>query len=205
MKGPLLMCDESGEHPLDPDVFFTEEPASFESKALAFAKGRILDVGCGAGRILRFLQAQGLDAVGFDIDALAVQVCKERGVANVSVGSYYDLERFAPVDTILWLNRTLCTAGSLDHVESLMKSSRLCCSKGGVLIFDSVEIRPDLADPPGIFRSKLHIQYDGQIGEPFSRVVFSSEIAQELLAKTGWSLVDTIRQEDRYMVVCRNA
>ena len=37
-----------------------------EREAIAFATGRVLDVGCGAGRHALHLQARGLDVVGID-------------------------------------------------------------------------------------------------------------------------------------------
>jgi len=204
-KGQFLVCDETGEYPLDLSFYFTAEPTPFEAKALAYAKGRILDVGCGPGRILKFLQARGYNASGFDIDPIVIRLCEERGIANVSVESYDHLYRFSPADMILWLNRTICTAGSLSKIESLLEVSRACCSEDGIFVFDSVEVRPDLTDTPGILQNTLQFQYNNQVGEPFPRTYFSSNIARGMLAKTGWSLVDTIRDEDSYIAVCRKA
>ena len=120
------------------------------------------------------------------------------------VESYDNLDRFSPVDTILWLNRTLCTAGSLPRIESLLASSCRCCSKEGTLIFDSVEVRPNLAnDGPGVFQSSLYFRYNEKVGEPFRRTCFSSNIAERMVQKSGWKLIDTIRDADTYTIVCK--
>src|SRR5512146_2934766 len=46
------------------------------------APGRVLDLGCGAGRIELYLQEQGVDAVGIDNSPLAIEVCRRRGVKD---------------------------------------------------------------------------------------------------------------------------
>ncbi|UCB52164.1 MAG: methyltransferase domain-containing protein, partial [Candidatus Zixiibacteriota bacterium] len=182
------------------------EPTSSEAKALTYAHGRILDVGCGPGRILKLLQLHGQDAVGFDIDQVVVALCHERGIKNTFVESYDNIDRFSPVDTVLWLNRTLCTAGSLPRIESLLTSSRLCCSKEGVLIFDSVEVGPELAnDGPGVLQTSVHFRYNKKVGEPFGRTCFSSNIAERVLQTSGWKVTDTIRDADVYTMVCKTA
>jgi SAM-dependent methyltransferase len=46
----------------------------FEQQAIRLAKGKTLDIGCGGGRVLLYLQEKGLDAVGVDISPLALGV-----------------------------------------------------------------------------------------------------------------------------------
>ena len=205
-KGQFMACDETGEHPLDLGFYLGTEPTPSETKALRYAHGKILDVGCGPGRILKFLQIHGQDAVGFDIDQVVIQLCQERGIRKAFVESYDNIDRFSPVDTVLWLNRTLCTAGSLPRIESLLASSRRCCSKEGILIFDSVEVRPNLAnDGPGVLQTSVHFRYSEKVGEPFRRTCFSSNIAERMLQKSGWKPIDTIRDGDTYTMVCKRA
>src|SRR2546421_7639517 len=51
-----------------------------QQTALRYATGRVLDIGCGAGRHALYLQDKGLDVVGIDVSPLAIEVCKRRGV-----------------------------------------------------------------------------------------------------------------------------
>jgi SAM-dependent methyltransferase len=205
-EGAFLVCDETGEYPLDLGFYFTAEPTPLEGKALTHTIGRILDVGCGPGRILKYLQSCGQDAIGFDIDPIAIQLCEERGVTNVVVESYHNLDRFAPTDTILWLNRTICTAGTMSQIRALLESSRRCSTKRGVLILESLEVRADLANQgDGILQNTLHFRYGDQIGEPFTRTYFSSSIAHAMLRETGWTDVEIIREDDTYIAIARKS
>src|SRR6266849_2027535 len=47
-----------------------------EKSAIRLARGRVLDIGCGAGRHSLFLQEKGLDVTGVDLSPLAIQVYK---------------------------------------------------------------------------------------------------------------------------------
>lgn len=44
-----------------------------ERRAMRFVRGRVLDLGCGAGRVSLHLQNRGLDVVGVDVSPMAVE------------------------------------------------------------------------------------------------------------------------------------
>ena len=53
--------------------------------AIQFAKGKTLDIGCGAGRVGLYLQHKKINYLGIDNSPLAVKVCKLRGIKNAKV------------------------------------------------------------------------------------------------------------------------
>lgn len=55
-------------------------------------EGKILDVGCATGDVLVLLKNLGWDVYGIDIDKKGIQVAKERGVKNLRVGTYKDVD-----------------------------------------------------------------------------------------------------------------
>lgn len=55
--------------------------------------GKVLDVGCGAGDTLVSLKTLGWNVYGLEIDRSAVAVAKKRGLANVSCGSFRDMQK----------------------------------------------------------------------------------------------------------------
>lgn len=63
-----------------------KEMPKIEQKALQLAKGKILDVGCGAGSHALSLQNdRNLDVVAIDISKKAIETCLLRGIKNAKV------------------------------------------------------------------------------------------------------------------------
>lgn len=52
-------------------------------EAMGYVNRKVLDIGCGAGRHLIYLQEKRINGTGIDISPLAVKVCKMRGIKNV--------------------------------------------------------------------------------------------------------------------------
>src|SRR4051812_24437290 len=80
---PLLVRDEDGSaDEMLPEVYFrsfTRMPA-LEKTAVLACRGRVLEIGAGAGSHALLLQEQGLDVTALDISAGAVEVMRARGV-----------------------------------------------------------------------------------------------------------------------------
>jgi len=70
---------------LGPATYFAQFDAwaDFEQQAMGYVRGRVLDVGPGAGRHALYLQGHGHDVVGIDNSRLVLEVCRRRGVADV--------------------------------------------------------------------------------------------------------------------------
>src|SRR5579863_990265 len=68
-----------------PDVYLSKYsgwPAA-ERKATRSLRGRVLDVGCGAGRVSLELQRRGMEVVALDPSPLAARSARYRGVKEV--------------------------------------------------------------------------------------------------------------------------
>ena len=74
-----------------------------ERTAIRQARGRVLDVGAGAGRVALYLQERGHDVVAADISPLAIETCTARGVRDARVLAATELSRntVGDVDTIV--------------------------------------------------------------------------------------------------------
>ncbi len=64
-----------------------------EQRAMAYARGRVLDIGVGAGRHALYLQDRGLDVTGVDISPLALRVASERGLRHTVEAGVTQLSR----------------------------------------------------------------------------------------------------------------
>ncbi|MDG6899020.1 MAG: class I SAM-dependent methyltransferase [Nitrososphaerota archaeon] len=63
-------------------------------------KGKVLDVGCGAGRVALYLQGWGLDVVGVDNSPFALRVARLRGVRNT--GCWPSRESTSSLGRLTW-------------------------------------------------------------------------------------------------------
>ncbi len=110
-----------------------------EKKALQLSKGKILDVGCGAGSHALYLQEKGFDVTPIDISANAIKTCELRGLKNIKVQNVLDLknEKF---DTILLLMNGTGIFGSLSETSKYLLKLKSLLNPNGQILIDSSDI-----------------------------------------------------------------
>jgi len=113
---------------------FSEWP-TIEQQAIQHAQGRILDIGCGAGRHSLYLQERGYDVIGVDNSPLCLEVCRERGVRQVQGLSLTQLSsRLGIFDTILMLGNNFCLVGNLPRARWLLRRLAAMTSPQGRIL-----------------------------------------------------------------------
>ncbi|WP_417350669.1 class I SAM-dependent methyltransferase [Flavobacterium alkalisoli] len=111
-----------------------------ETKALSLTKGRVLDVGCGAGSHALYLQnVKKLDVTAIDISANAVAACKLRGLNDVRAIDVLELnnEKF---DTIILLMNGTGIFGKLKNCTLYLEKLKSLLNPGGQILIDSSDI-----------------------------------------------------------------
>jgi len=110
-----------------------------EQKALQLAKGKVLDVGCGAGSHSLYLQNErGLDVTAIDISANAIEACKLRGIKNTIAGDVMEHEQ--TYDTILLLMNGAGMCGKLKRISGFLYKLKSLLNPGGQILLDSSDI-----------------------------------------------------------------
>lgn len=117
---------------------FNEMP-ELEKKALTLAKGKVLDVGCGAGSHALYLQGKGFDVTAIDISASAIRACELRGLKDAKVKNILDLEN-VKFDTILLLMNGTGIFGTLNETSKYLQKLKLLLNPGGQILIDSSDI-----------------------------------------------------------------
>lgn len=110
-----------------------------EKKALQLCKGRILDVGCGAGSHALYLQEKGFEVTAIDISENAIKACKLRGLKNSSVQNILDLENNS-FDTILLLMNGTGIFGTLKETSKHLQKLKSLLNPNGQILIDSSDI-----------------------------------------------------------------
>ncbi|MFL9837296.1 class I SAM-dependent methyltransferase [Flavobacterium sp. ST-75] len=111
-----------------------------EQKALSLCKGRVLDVGCGAGSHSLYLQNEKkLDVTAIDISENAVEACKLRGIKVCRTINVLDLDN-EKYDTIILLMNGTGIFGKLKNITQYLEKLKSLINPGGQILIDSSDI-----------------------------------------------------------------
>lgn len=117
-----------------------DEMPKIEQKALQLTKGKVLDVGCGAGSHTLYLEEKGFDVKAIDISKNAIKACELRGLKNVSIENVLDLESHTKYDTILLLMNGTGIFETLEKCTKYLLKLKLLLNENGQILIDSSDI-----------------------------------------------------------------
>jgi len=183
-------------------VYFRTEAdmPEMELTALQLCKGRVLDVGAGAGCHSLVLQDSGLSVTSLEISPGAVSVMQDRGVNNIVNADFFTFSETG-FDTVLLLMNGIGLAQTLDGFDRLLKHAEKLLAPGGQLLFDSSDIAylyedgmPEKGDYYG--EMQYAYEYKKQKGEWFKWLYIDQETMKKRAGKLGWDCI--IIEEDEY-------
>ncbi|MFV8331853.1 class I SAM-dependent methyltransferase [Flavobacterium sp. GSP14] len=120
------------------------EMPKLEQKALQLAKGKILDVGCGAGSHSLYLQNErNLEVYSIDISPNAIEACNQRGLKNTQVQNILEMDSDNPenkFDTILLLMNGTGIFGTLKETTPFLQKLKSLLKQDGQILIDSSDI-----------------------------------------------------------------
>jgi len=141
---------------LSDDEPFEEEQSRAQVASVLRVLGgepqRVLELGCGGGRVLIPIAAAGHAVTGIDIDRDAVARCRERSAAYADRVSLVECDFLrdswptpparpgadAAYEAILLLGNTLMTLTDPDDVVALFNRAASCLSPDGVFLIDDI-------------------------------------------------------------------
>jgi SAM-dependent methyltransferase len=190
---------------------------SAERRAVRFVRGRVIDVGCGAGRVSLYLQQRGYDVVGLDSSPLAVSTARARGVSETWCMPVDALtSRIGSFDTIVMFGNNFGIFGTPPRLRRLMTSWARLTPPGARILAGSTN--PYCGGAPGLSRDhyfhnrrrgllpgqvRLRIRYGSGVGPWFPWLFVSRREMATLLRGTGWHLSRVIggRPSEPYVAV----
>ena len=134
-----------------------------EQRALALARGKVLDVGAGSGCHALALQAMGKEVTAIDISELSVEVMRERGVENAYAIDLYDEHFVEQYDTILMLMNGSGIIGNLEVMERFFFRMKQLLKYGGCIYMDSSDLKYLFEEEDGSFLIDVSGDYYGLV------------------------------------------
>ena len=146
------------------EVFFREELdfSTLEHLALIECKGKVLDLGAGAGAHSLVLQSRGMDVFALENSPGCIEVMKMSGVAHCILADYQKHQ--GSYDTLLILMNGLGLAGKLKLVPAFLEKCISLLNPDGQILIDSSDISylyENLAKPSGYY-GEVSYQYEYQ-------------------------------------------
>ena len=197
--------------PKAPALYFSEyeDWDPIERKAMEFVKGKVLDIGCGAGRHSLYLQNKGFSVLGIDSSPLAIKVCRLRGLRRARVMPIEELD-FKPssFDTVIMLGNNFGLFGSFVKARRLLKKLHRMTSKNGLIIAYTRDTyktdNPDHLEYHRLNKKRgrmagqlrIRIRFGKYVGRWFDYLIVSKKEMEEILKETGWKIKKFIDSDD---------
>jgi SAM-dependent methyltransferase len=187
-----------------PDVYLSPFKGwpSAERQSVRYMRGRVLDMGCGAGRVALELQRRGFDVVGLDSSPLASMAARLRGVRKVwsepiealdsKIDSFDSLvlfgNNFGIFETPARARRLLVRLAKATKPEARIFAESTSAYGGGAPAFDRSYYRrnKERGRSPGEVTLRYH--YEQLVGPWFRWLYVSRSEMRSILVGTGWHL-----------------
>ena len=177
-----------------------------EREAIAEARGPVLDIGCGAGRVALYLQQQGREVMGIDNSPLAVRVTRLRGVKRARILAIEDIHTLRrKFDTIVLFGNNFGLLGGVKKARRLLSTMHRITGPEAAIIAAAADPYAT-RDPlhlayqeqnrrrgrlPGQLR--LRIRYRQLCGPWFDYLFVAPDEMCSLVENTGWTIGRIIR------------
>lgn len=175
---------------------------SIEQEAIQLAHGRVLDVGCGAGRVCLYLQEQGHEVVGIDNSPLAIKTARLRGVADARLLSITQVSRkeLGVFDTIVMYGNNFGLFGNPKRAGWLLRRFYGMTGKNGRILAETRNIyQTDNPDHLAFHEQnrrqgrmagqlRIRVRYKRLVGPWFEYLMVSPQEMEALVAGAGWRM-----------------
>lgn len=172
-----------------------------ERAALREVRGRVLDIGCNAGRHAVYLQARRHAVVGIDVSPLAIKTARLRGLKHAHVMSITEVTpQLGMFDTILMLGNNFGLFGSAARARRLLRRFTRLTTPNARLIAESRDIYQ--TDEPLHRRYhamnrrrgrtagqiRMRARYKNLVSPWFDYLMVSKAEMETIVRGTGWTV-----------------
>jgi SAM-dependent methyltransferase len=203
----LVRTDIAEDETLSPAYFFRtfEQMPVQEKEALKRCKGKVLDIGAGAGAHSIWLKENGLAVVSLDISPLSCETMRQRGLTEVICGDIYSLEGLK-FDTILLLMNGAGVAQTIAGLPLLLNHLKQLLNTGGRILADSSDLLYlftdengetwiDIASDTYYGEMEYQLSYKKVKGKKFPWLFVDPDTLTDYAEKSGYRVINRIAGE----------
>lgn len=184
-----------------------EQMPFLEQIALKECRGKVLDVGAGAGSHALLLQEDGLDVTALDSSPGAVAVARARGVRHVFHQDIFTFEQQG-FDTLLLLMNGIGLAENLQGLKAFLNRAETLLNEGGQLLFDSSNVAylyedgTPLPAPPRYYGEvQCRYEYGGEKTDWLTWLYIDQLQLKMIANQAGWQMQLLFEdEEEQYLV-----
>ena len=175
-----------------------------ERRAMRFARGRVLDIGAGAGRVALHLQERGHEVVAIDVSPGAVELMRERSVRDARLLGIADVgPELGTFDTVVLYGNNIGLLASPQKGARILRRWLKATSDDARILGTSVFLY-DTQDPvhlayhernrrrgrhPGQLRLRIR---HGELATPwFDYLILPPDELDALAREGGWHVTRT--------------
>jgi SAM-dependent methyltransferase len=172
-----------------------------EKKAIKYVKGKVLDIGCGAGKHAIYLQNKKFNVTAIDVSPLAIKVCKKRGLKKAQVLSVEKVGSLkTEFDTVLLLGNNWGVLQNIKKAQKVLTDLFKITSDDAIIIAESSDPTKQL-DAEQVQHQKQNLKKGRMPGQRRIRIRFRSYCSdwfdylgvsktemEEILKNTGWKV-----------------
>lgn len=186
-----------------------EEMNALEQKALNLCRGKVLDIGAGAGSHSLYLQNEkGLDVTALDISSKSIEICKARGLQQAACGNMLQFPE-QEFDTIVLLMNGTGIFQSLQVIDIYLKKLYSLLDKNGQILIDSTDIiyMFDADEDGGVYipaegyygELDYIVHYKGQSEDPIKWLYLDFNTLKNAAEHNGFKIEKVMQEEDSYL------
>ena len=177
-------------------------------EAMSHVKGRVLDVGSGAGRISLHLQNQGHEVLATDNSPKALDICRKRGIQHTELCPVTQLGGHLGIfDSIVMMGNNFGLFGNNKRAKWLLKRFYGMTTPQGRIIAESNDVYAT-EDPAHLNyhernrqrgrmagQLRLRVRYKHFKTPWFDYLIVSKEEMTDIVQGTGWVITQFIDSE----------
>jgi SAM-dependent methyltransferase len=172
-----------------------------ERKGMRYVRGRVLDVGAGAGRVALHLQERGHEVVAIDNSPLAVEVCRRRGVKDARLMPFTAVsKRLGLIGTVVAYGNNFGLFGGRERARWMLRRLKGMTSPDARIVASTLDVyKTDDPDHLAYHRLnrrrgrmsgqlRLRVRYRHYTSPWFDYLMVSPDEMREIVEGTGWEV-----------------